>query len=99
MENKDIDAATYQSIKKQVKDIKAFYLNLSVYGIVIFGLMVINLATDATYLWFLWPAFGWGIGVALHGVGVFNLSPFLGRDWEQRKIQELLDKEKGARWE
>lgn len=99
MENKDIDAVTYHNVRKQVKEIKGFYMNLTTYVIVIFALMVINLATDATYLWFLWPALGWGVGVALHGVGVFNLSPILGRNWEERKIQELLEKEKGAKWE
>ncbi len=99
MEDKEFDAATYRSVRRRVKRIKGFYVHLTVYVLVIFMLMVINLATDSRYLWFLWPAFGWGIGVTLHGVGIFNLTPFLGNDWEQRKIQELLEKEKNAKWQ
>jgi len=99
MEDKNFDATEYRNVKKQVKEIKGFYINLMVYALVIFMLMVINLATDATYLWFLWPALGWGIGVALHGVGVFNVAPFLGRDWEERKIKELLEKDKNTGWQ
>jgi hypothetical protein len=99
MNDKEFDAATYKSVKKQVKEMKGFYMHLTVYVLIIIMLMVINLATDATYLWFLWPAFGWGIGISMHGLGVFKLTPFLGSNWEQRKIQELLEKEKSAKWQ
>ena len=51
-------------------------------------------------MWFLWAAFGWGIGLTAHAVAVFNLNPFFGRDWEQRKIKEFMqEEEQNERWE
>jgi hypothetical protein len=47
--------------------------------------------------WFYWPLIGWGIGLGLHAFGVFGFSggggPW-GRQWEERKIQEMMDEEK-----
>ena len=45
-------------------------------------------------MWFLWAAFGWGIGVFFHALNTFKLNPFFGKDWEKRKIEELLEKDK-----
>ena len=50
--------------------------------------------TSPDALWFYWPLLGWGIGVLFHGMKVFNITPFLGRNWEEQKIRELMEKEK-----
>lgn len=99
MENSEFDRELYREAKKQVKEIKGFYSHLASYVMVIIVLMIINLATYRDYLWFFWPALGWGLGVCMHGIAVFNVMPFFGHDWEERKIQELLDKEKDSKWE
>ncbi len=50
-------------------------------------------------MWFLWAAFGWGIGLAFKAVKVFGLNPFLSRDWEERKIREFMEEdEQQNRW-
>jgi hypothetical protein len=41
--------------------------------------------------WFYWPLIGWGIGVGLHTFGVFGFGGPWGRDWEERKIQEIVE--------
>jgi hypothetical protein len=51
-----------------------FYQHLATYVIVIGALLGINLWTSPGYLWFLWPALGWGIGMLAHAVQVFALS-------------------------
>jgi len=89
---------TYLKAQKRVEDIKSFYANLMSYIIVIIGLAILNLVTSADHLWFLYPAIGWGIGVAIHFCSVFNFVPFLGHDWEERKIRELMHKEKNNKW-
>lgn len=43
-----------------------------IYAVVIAGLAALNLITSPGYLWFLWAAFGWGVGVAAHGFGVYR---------------------------
>lgn len=88
----------YFRAKKKVEDIKGFYGNLFSYLACIAGLALINLLTSSNYLWFLYPAIGWGIGVAIHFISVFNALPFLSRDWEEKKIRELLHKEKSDKW-
>lgn len=89
----NLDEERYIKAQKRVEEIKGFYGNLVSYVVVILGLMAINLMTSPNYLWFFWPMFGWGIGVAIHGFKVFNCFPFLGKDWEEKKIKELMDKE------
>lgn len=88
----------YLKAQKKVEDLKGFYGNLSSYIIVNTGLLILNLVTSPNHLWFFYPLMGWGIGVAIHGMSVFNYMPFLNRDWEEKKIQELMSKEKTDQW-
>jgi len=89
----------YRKAQKKVEDIKGFYGNLTSYIVVNIGLAALNLITSPSHLWFLYPAIGWGIGVAIHGMTVFNYMPFLGNDWEEKKIRELMEKEKQDKWQ
>lgn len=88
----------YKEAEKRVKKIKGFYVHLMVYCFT--NLLVIALQffdTDDKEQWG-WnmlqlPVF-WGIGLAAHGLSVF-LPPFvLGKRWEEKKIKELMEKEK-----
>jgi len=88
----------YYKAQKKVEEIKGFYGNLFSYVVVIAGLAILNLATSPEHWWFLYPAFGWGLGVALHGMSVFNYMPFLGNSWEERKIKEFMEREKNNKW-
>ena len=88
----------YYKAQKRVEDIKGFYGNLWSFVFISIGLAVLNFVTSPQYWWFLYPTVGWGIGVLIHWMHVFNYMPFLGRDWEERKIQELMNKEKSNKW-
>ena len=85
----DEDVQAYDRAKKRMKEIKSFYGNLIAYCIIIPFLAIMNLITSPKNLWFLWPMLGWGIGLAAHGMGAFAI----GRNWEERKIKEILDKQ------
>ncbi len=91
----------YLRAKERVEKLRKFYGNLTSYVLVISLLGFINYWTNGwSYMWFLWAAFGWGIGLAFHAVAVFNLNPFFGRDWEERKIKEFMkEEEELGRWE
>ena len=91
----------YFRAKERVEELKKFYGNLTSYVVVISVLAGINYWTDGwNYMWFLWAAFGWGIGLFFHALKVFNLNPFFGKDWEQRKIREFMDDDdSNTRWE
>lgn len=91
----------YLRAKERVDNLKKFYGNLLSYVIVISFLAILNYWTDEwRYMWFLWVAFGWGIGIIFHAIRVFNLNPFFGKDWEERKIKEIMrEDEHQNRWE
>lgn len=91
MENKYQTEDRYYVAKKKVNEIKGFYGNLASYILVNVILLVINLVTSPEYLWFFWPLFGWGIGVLIHGMSVFQWLPFFGKEWEEKKIKEFMD--------
>lgn len=101
MENNYQEEERYFKARKRVEEIKGFYGNLIAYVVVNVGLMVLNLLTSPGYLWFFWPMLGWGIGVLFHGMKVFNYMPFFGKDWEEKKIKEFMDKEEQSKktWE
>ena len=80
----------YDRAKVQVEKMKSFYGNLMAYCTVIPILIFVNLTTDSNHIWFYWPMIGWGFGLLFHGLGVFGITS----NWEERKIQELLNKNK-----
>ncbi|MRX68268.1 2TM domain-containing protein [Flavobacterium resistens] len=94
MESDHTQAKRYQKAQKRVKEIRGFYEHLTVFILVTVILIVINLMTSPEYLWFIWCVFGWGIGVVIHGLKTFEISPAFSKDWEERKIKEILEKEK-----
>jgi transcriptional regulator with XRE-family HTH domain len=73
-----------------VRKLKGFYIHLVLYGIVIGFLAIVNLMAYHHYLWFLWAASGWGIGILFHGMRVFDKVPFLNGDWERRQVEKYL---------
>ncbi|MCP4071054.1 MAG: helix-turn-helix domain-containing protein [Hyphomicrobiales bacterium] len=73
-----------------VRDIKAFYSHAIIYGVVIVGLVILNIVTSPGYFWAIWPALGWGIGLAAQGLSVFEIINFFGDDWEKRQIERRL---------
>ena len=73
-----------------VRDIRGFYIHAVQYVVVIAVLAAINLFTSPGYLWFLWAALGWGIGVACHGLDVFEIVNLFGDRWERRQVARRL---------
>lgn len=93
MENTYHSEYRYLKAKKQVEEIKGFYGNVTAYVIFNLVLLTINLVSTPNRLWFFWPMFGWGIGVVIHGMRVFNYMPLFGQKWEEKKIKEFIEKE------
>ena len=73
-----------------VRKLKGFYMHLALYVIIISFLAVVNLMTYRHHLWFIWSALGWGIGILLHGLRVFDRIPFLNGDWERQQVEKYL---------
>lgn len=84
------EQSRYQEAKKQVGDIKDFYIHLLTYLIANIFLIIVNLLTSPAYFWFIWPLLGWSIGLIIHGITVFG--GLWGKSWEERKIKEIMEK-------
>ncbi|MCU4788394.1 2TM domain-containing protein [Bacillus cereus] len=83
----------YLRAKKRVENLKVFYIHLTVYILVNLMLFFINISSDSSKLWFLYPLGGWGIGIVIHGLTTFPFGIF-GKEWEERKIKEYMEKDK-----
>ena len=85
----NINPQRYQYALNRVQRIKGFYTSLMVYLIVIPVLGYINYqSTD--FPWALIPAVAWGFGLLMSGMDAFAYHPLLGKNWESRKITELM---------
>ena len=83
----------FMRAKERVEKLKGFYGNLISYCCVIPVLIFINLKTGG-FQWFWFPMFGWGMGVTFHAIETFGY----GKSWEEKKIQEILNKDKQNKW-
>lgn len=84
----------YFRAKERVQNIKKFYTSLLGYVIFICLLAGLNYyVNELSYPWFLWAAFGWGIGLIFQAAKAYQWSPFMGKNWEERKLKEFMEEE------
>ncbi len=79
---------------RKAKEIRNFYIAVLVYCIVIPSIIVVNYVFSPEYIWWWYSASGMLLGLLIHGIIVFGKFPFLTREWEEKKVRELMDKEK-----
>jgi uncharacterized integral membrane protein len=92
----------YIRAKKKLDKLKGFYWHLIWYIIANTILIILIIAnSDANET--IWEfgtfatAFIWGIGLFFHFMGVYGPGLIFGKNWEERKVKEYMDKEK-KRW-
>ena len=100
-QNSDLN---YELAAKRVKKLKGFYTHLLVYilvNIFIIGLNFQDLKPGESYfkLENFATAFFWGIGLTAHAFSVFVPQIMFGKDWEERKIKEFMEKDKFNKYE
>ncbi len=83
----------FMRAKERVEKLKGFYGNLISYCTVIPILIFINLQSGG-FQWFWFPMFGWGMGITFHAIETFGY----GKSWEEKKINEILNKDKQNKW-
>ena len=94
----------YKEAQKEVKRIKGFYTHAIVYVVINIMVFITNAreipAGESIIQWrTLMTPITWGIGLLAHGLSVFGNAIFFGQNWEEKKIQELMDKDKSEKWE
>ena len=78
---------------RRVRALKAFYTHLTLFSIVNFVILIVDLSTPGRP-WFFYPLLGWGLGLGLHAAQTFERLPWFTRDWEQKKLNDLLQRER-----
>ena len=88
---------SYLRAKKKVDKLVGFYWHLAVYVVInLFLILLIGLNSGQGFWSFgtYATAFFWGIGLFFHFLGVFGPNFMFGKDWEDRKIKEYMDKDR-----
>ena len=93
---RDQEQLRYERAHARVQAKKSLYVHAIAFLGVNIALFALNALVGGPW-WFYWPLIGWGIGLGLHAFGVFGFGgggPW-GREWEERRVQEMMDKERG----
>ncbi len=89
-----ISEKKYKQAKKKVENIKAFYIHFAIYLCMLPVFICLNFISETGFPWAIFPIFGWGFGVSAHASEAFEYNPLFGKAWEERKIKQLMEKEK-----
>jgi hypothetical protein len=82
----------YREARRYACKVRGFYTHLCVYLLVNGCLIALNYMGSPARVWWMWPAFGWGIGLLAHAVSVFAFGGAFGASWEERKVREYLSR-------
>lgn len=97
MENQFQKDARYYAAQKKVKSITGFYIHFTIYVFVNIFLCIQIYMSSKNEFW-RWESFStalfWGIGILSHGTSVFGSNLLFGKNWEDRKIKEIMEKDK-----
>ena len=104
METNCIEESQYQQALVRVKKIKGIYTHLVLYVIVNLMIVILNIQDlDQGESYFQWrnftTLFFWGIGLLAHALSTFMPNFIFGKNWEDKKIKEFMEKEKSEKWE
>jgi len=84
--------------QKKVNDIKGFYVHFIITILILPFIIWINLKFVPDFYWFWFPVFGMSLGLFFHWLGVFGFDKIgLGKNWEEKKIKELMEEDTKTR--
>jgi transcriptional regulator with XRE-family HTH domain len=87
MPNTSPITADEESAIQYVKGVKEFYSHALMYLLFV---VVFGVAFGFKHPLILWGSIGWGIGLMVHGLNVFEVINFLGPNWEKKQIEKRL---------
>ena len=90
----DDERSAYEAVRARVHEIKLFYSHVLVFLFVNAILMIENFLVTPDHIWFYWPLAIWSVVLIIQAMSTYGASLFFGRDWEERKINELLTKQR-----
>ena len=82
----------YERAKEHIEKLKGFYVHLAIYLIMVPVFIFLNFRSTG-FPWAIFPIVGWGFGITGHAMETFNYHPFLGKNWEERKLKQFMDED------
>jgi hypothetical protein len=85
----------YENARNRIKQKKRLYFHFVVFLIGSVFLIIINkfLNVGEQYNWFVWAILLWLFLWVLHFVNVFFTHPFMGKEWERKQTEKLIQKQ------
>jgi len=80
---------SYKRAKERITELKSFYIMIVGYVLLVPFVYFLNIKTIPDYHWFWFPTIGCAISILGYSIYLFT-----GKNWEEKKIQELMKKEK-----
>ncbi len=89
----------YLRAKEKVKKLLGFYWHVASYVIVNLFIIIVIVSNGGTLFSFgtFATAIFWGIGLLFHFLSVFGPDFLFGKNWEERKTKEFMEKEQNKR--
>lgn len=81
---------------RRMRSLRTFYAHLTVFAIINICVLVYDFVTPGR-LFFFFPLLTWGLVLALHAAHTYERLPWFTRDWEKRKVQELIEERRAQR--
>lgn len=84
-----------QRARKRARKLRNFYSSVLTFISVNILLLIINLISNPRELWFYWVTVIWGAVLVVQGFNTFTIKDrFLSEQWEEKKVQKLMEKDK-----
>ncbi len=84
------DPAGLRAARKHVKRLRAIDQLGMVATLIVPQTAIVNATTSPNRLWFLWVALGFAIALGFAALDAFGRNLWLGREWQERKVRQLL---------
>lgn len=83
----------FENAQRRIKQKKRLFLHLWVFILGCIFMVVINklLYTETTYNWYIWGILVWTFLFLLHVINVFVIERFMGKEWERKERQRLVE--------
>ncbi|ATA88835.1 hypothetical protein CAPN001_15430 [Capnocytophaga stomatis] len=83
----------FENAQRRIKQKKLLFLHLWVFVLGCIFMVVINklLYSETTYNWYIWGILIWTFLFLLHVINVFVIERFMGKEWERKERQRLVE--------
>lgn len=84
-----------QQAYEYVRDIKGFYSHALTFVIFHTVFMTWSVLQSGMLGWTVWSFMGWGLGLGVHALNVFEITNFFDSQWEKKQVEKRLQAKRG----